>query len=262
MNPDEQQEFDKRLQQKFEDFRPQVPDGLWDRIAQQLDADAAHPVVPIRAKRRTVPARWMIAAATLLVVCGVLHRQSRPVSVTYLHAEKSEAAATVVVPELTDVEPTPPATASEPATEALDLARLRQLFAKRNRKKPVPARAQAAAEVQELQVADPTGTIEPQQLAVTVLPATLVSPPAPGNEVAATVPDIEPLVVLEEEEETMLASTSDSKPSFGLSNILNYVVGTVDQRDEKLVTFSNDDEGSLKLDFNFGLAKNKKKKLK
>src|SRR5690606_33105912 len=78
----------------------------------------------------------------------------------------------------------------------------------------------------------------------------------------AGVPAIEPLLVLEDEEETMLASTEATRQAFGLSNILNYVVGTVDQRDEKLVTFSNDEEGSLKLDFNFGLAKNKKKKPK
>src|SRR3546814_20753313 len=86
--------------------------------------------------------------------------------------------------------------------------------------------------------------------------------PVSRESIASTVPVIQPPVVLEDEEETLLAAAGESKQPFGVSNILNYVVGAVDQRDEKLVTFSNDGEGSLKLDFNFSLAKNKKKRIK
>jgi len=262
MNPGENNEFDKQLREKFEGFRPGAPEGLWDKIAAQLDAEEPRSVVPMP-KRRRLPAWWMAAAAVLLVVCGVLYWQNRPVSVTYLHAH----AGTGETPEEAVVEPTKPVEASEPVAEPLDLERLRRVFAKKNRK--VEERPRVAVRERQSEETLPMATAEPQQLAMR-------EPASPSSEMLlqqrdtlegaeseiADVPDIEPLVVLEDEEETMLASTEQTKQPFGLSNILNYVVGTVDQRDEKLVTFSNDEEGSLKLDFNFGLAKNKKKNLK
>lgn len=263
MNPGENNEFDKQLREKFEGFRPEVPGGLWDKIAAQLDAEEPHSVVPMP-KRRRLPAWWMAAAAITLVTCGVLYWQNRPVSVTYLHAHVDAVAA----PEKA-IEPSAPAKAPEPVAEPLDLERLRRVFAKRSRKVKVSEREQVVNSQRQPEEALSAITVEPQQLAMR-------EPTSPSSDLLlqqqdtlenketeiAGVPDIEPLVVLEDEEETMLASTEQTKQPFGLSNILNYVVGTVDQRDEKLVTFSNDEEGSLKLDFNFGLAKNKKKKLK
>lgn len=263
MNPGENKEFDKQLREKFEGFRPEAPTGLWNKIAAQLDGEEPRSVVPMPAKRRRFPTWWMAVAATLLVVCGVLYWQSRPVSVMYLHAQLD----TEEVPEKAVVKPNAREKAPESKAEPLDLERLRRVFARRNRAVNVKERPQVAArepqpeEVRREEAVDP-----PQQLATS-------EPENPSFDILskqrdsleseiAHVPDIEPLVVVEDEEETMLASTEQIRQPFGLSNILNYVVGTVDQRDEKLVTFSNDEEGSLKLDFNFGLAKNKKKKLK
>jgi len=264
MNPGENKEFDKQLREKFEGFRPEAPNGLWDKIATQLDAEESRFIVSTRVKPRRFPTWWMAVAATLLIVCSVLYWQNRPVSVTYLHAHVD----TAKEPEKAVVEPITPAEAPETVAEPLDLERLRRLFAKRNGKGKVEARPQVETHERQVEEVAREEDVERQQLATSESKALSFDEPSRLRDSLerekaeiASVPAIEPLVVLEEEE-TMLASTEQTKQPFGLSNILNYVVGTVDQRDEKLVTFSNDEEGSLKLDFNFGLAKNRKKKLK
>jgi len=263
MNPGENNAFDKQLQEKFEGFRPEVSKGLWDKIAVQLDADEARFIVRTPIKRRRFTTWWM-AAAAILAVCGVLYWQNRPVAVTYLHAHVD----TTVVPGKNVAESPKSIEVAEPVAEPLDLERLRKVFAKRShkvktkgdqppvreeRRQPEEASFAKAVEFEERATGE-LGNLSTDRF-LQRLPDSLEA-------VIAGVPDIEPLVVLEEEEETMLAATEGVKQPFGLSNILNYVVSTVDQRDEKLVTFSNDEEGSLKLDFNFGLAKNRKKKLK
>ena len=47
MNPGKNNDFDRQLAGKFNDFRPEVPNGLWDKIASKLDAPAA--TTPYRA---------------------------------------------------------------------------------------------------------------------------------------------------------------------------------------------------------------------
>lgn len=267
MNPDKRNEFDRQLAGKFDDFRPKVPNDLWDKIASKLDEQEQGTAVPIKQRLR-FPSWWISIAAGVLMVCGIVYWYNRPVMVTYLQNPVVHAEEDMPVVEEPAPEPTP-------AVEPLDIDRLKQLFAKRNRQ----AKNENEAEMQvakKQQVDRSTETTDNQLLiAEEAVPTTQalakndephVSPPAgrPIREeaIAATVPDIQPPVVLEEEEETLLATTEESKQPFGVSNILNYVVGAVDQRDEKLVTFSNDSEGSLKLDFNFSLAKNKKKRIK
>jgi len=267
MNRDKNNDFDKQLAGKFENFRPEVPNGLWDKIASKLDEQDQGNIIPIKQQRR-FPTWWIAAAASVLLVCGIVYWYNRPVTVTYLqspvaYVEEAEAA---VVEE--------PAPEPVPVVEPLDIDRLKQLFAKRNRvpksenKQEIRVAEMPAnrpAEAADNQPAITEETASPTQaLAKNDEPTTPSSAgqPVSREAIAATVPDIQPPVVLEEEEETLLAATEESKQPFGVSNILNYVVGAVDQRDEKLVTFSNDGEGSLKLDFNFGLAKNKKKRIK
>lgn len=269
MNPDKKNEFDRQLAGKFENFRPEVPGGLWDKIAATLDKQEQDNVIPIKHQRR-FPTWWISVAASALLVCGIVYWYNRPVTVTYLQnpvVQHEEQADAPVIEE--------PVVEPGPVIEPVDVDRLKQLFARRNRK--TKSENQPETQVAEPQHIDRPAegidsplliadrTISPEDpLATNDGSATSSSAgrPAIGEAVAATIPDIQPPVVLEEDEETLLAATEEPKPPFGISNILNYVVGTVDQRDEKLVTFSNDGEGSLKLDFNFGLAKNKKSKIK
>ncbi len=268
MNPDKNNEFDRQLAGKFENFRPEVPEGLWDKISSKLEEQEQGSTVPIKQPRR-FPTWWISVAASVLMVCSIVYWYNRPVKVTYLqspvaHVEEAEARVEEPAPE--------PA----PTVEPLDIDRLKLLFAKRNRQAkngnqqemPIaePLYADRPAEATNSPPMTTEEAVSPTQvLAKNDDPAT---PPSADQQaaieeaMAATVPDIQPPVVLEEEEETLLAATKEPKQPFGVSNILNYVVGAVDQRDEKLVTFSNDSEGSLKLDFNFSLAKNKKTRIK
>src|SRR3546814_25961 len=126
MKQDKKNEFDRQLADKFANFRPEVPGGLWGKIASKLDEQQHGSIVPIKQQRR-FPTRWLSVAASVLIVCGIVYWYNRPVAVTYLqspvvHMEEMEAP---VVEE--------PAPAPIPAVEPLDIDRLRQLFAKRNR---------------------------------------------------------------------------------------------------------------------------------
>ncbi len=268
MNPNERTDFDRQLKEKFDGFRPKVPAGLWHKIATQLDTEGVDRAVAMAPKRGRFAMRWLSVAALLLMGIGVAYWYDRPVAVTYLQGAAGAATQAPAQP----VQAEKPDEAPIPDPVPLDVERLKRLFAKKDHKerdaaKTAPSRVvESAVEtnatnlrvaenntqpaVRDREVAMPTSTPHPP---VDVSPQ--------PEEALARVPDIEPLIP-DEEEESLLASTHGEKPAFGISTILNYVVGTVDQRDEKVVTFSNDGEGSLKLDFNFGLAKNKKKKLK
>ena len=270
MHPDKRNEFDRQLADKFDSFRPEVPGNLWDNIASVLDKQEQKqaPAVPI--KQRRTSTRWISVAAALLVVCGTVYWYNRPVAVTYLQGTTAQATATVSEPpgETAAAEATPgqEATAADPEVERLDIGRLKQLFAKRNRNTENRHRPELpAAAIQG--TGQPAGTYGETPLtdeaatpAVAETPLARNVQPAMTEAVAVTVPEATPPPVATEmpaETETLLTATGKPKKPFGVSNLLNYVVNAVDRRDEKLVTFSDDGEGSLKLDFNFGMARNR-----
>ncbi|WP_257670150.1 hypothetical protein [Parapedobacter tibetensis] len=272
MNPNEDKGFDRQMRDKFENFKPEVPTGLWDKIEAQLDAQDGHHMVSMARGRRRLPTWWLAVAATLLVVCGMAYWYSRPLEVTYLQGKAVIQEEDSRKPVATYIPEEKPATTVDP----LDVERLKRLFAKKRSRIERNENTRGVEKTREVAKESPNETdpsqwvttkdvLETEKPAEGKIGAVASDKPEDGTivseNVVANVPDIKPPVILEDEEETMLAST-DGKQPFGLSNILNYVVGTVDQREEKLVTFSNDNEGSLKLDFNFGLAKNKKKKIK
>jgi len=271
MHPDKRNEFDTQLAGKFQNFQPEVPGGLWDKIASKLDEQEQSNTVPIKQPRR-FPSSWVSAAAAVLLVCGAVYWYNRPVTVTYLQRPVVVVHADETV---TPVAEGPSDQEADPEIEPLDIDRLKQLFTRRDRK--VERKNLAEIRVAETKdVGQPTETTDSLLSAIDEMtsPAPALakndSPVIPPSEdhqmvletVATTVPEIEPPVALEEAAETLLAASDRPKQPFGVSNILNYVVGTVDQREEKLVTFSNDGEGSLKLDFNFSLARNKKSSIK
>lgn len=265
MNPNEKNEFDRQLADKFKDFKPNVPAGLWDRIATQLDAQQSHPVIPLKKRRFTT--RWMSVAAAILMVCGMVYWYNRPIPVTYLQGRVATHEEVASDPDGIDVTAKAPTPEPIPEVEPLDIAQLKRVFTKKNRQRTITTAVQPKnlpAESTEIQQLTAHETASPKDTPTAPIHAAETQPTEQAfpAEAVAAVPDIQPLVVLEEEEETLLAAENTGRQPFGISNILNYVVGTVDQREEKLVTFSNDDEGSLKLDFNFGLAKNRKKKIK
>ncbi|MFC3200146.1 hypothetical protein ACFOET_21170 [Parapedobacter deserti] len=273
MNPMENEAFDRELQKKFNDFKPEISAGLWDKIATQLDARDKRNLAPMKGGRR-FPAWWTTVAASILIVCGITYWYNRPVKVTYLHG-RAAVEGESTAPSPVDL----PIQDAAPAAEPLDIERLKRVFAKKDRKTdgnaPLrPTTAETAEQSIEVKTsgllaannepAPPVKLVKTAEAEAARLPEQQVLPEKLPllEETLVNVPDIQPLVAVEGEEETMLASATQIKQPFGVSIILNYVVGAVDQREEKLITFSNDDEGSLKLDFNFNIAKTKKRKVK
>src|SRR5690606_8845639 len=183
---------------------------------------------------------------------------NRPVEVTYLHGRAVEIPEE---PPVGAVQPETPEYSQGPAEEQQADAPV----ARRLRRAQASQLVAYTVEGPEVGATDETMPAPVERIDTAGEPrladAIVLRPEAdvlPATVTLAHVPEIQPLVD-RDEGDVLLASTEREKRSLGLSTILNYVVSTVDQREEKLVTFSNDGEGSLKLDFNFGLAKNRKK---
>lgn len=269
MNPHDR-EFDRLMREKFENFNPEVPKGLWDKIAATLDANESdiNKVVPPAAKKPST-SRWWMSAAAAAFICAFVYWIYRPVEIIQLQGKKAaEQAQAPLTAE-------PESHKAEIPSDPLNFEPIKSFVAKRVSKADIEQLQTPLEDQQQTEKHKSLSRMEkgePRMLTVTQsqsieqeIPAgELVSQPVavnPPTEYAATVPDIQPLIVLADEEETMLAS-ADNKQPFGMSSILNIVVGTVDQREKKIVKFSNDDEGSIKVDFNFGLAKTRKNKFK
>lgn len=75
--------------------------------------------------------------------------------------------------------------------------------------------------------------------------------------------DTHPIVIVEElntslpgAEEATIEADRKMQPESGVSRLLNLMIAQIDRRSEKLISFSSDDEGSIKIDLN--LAHNRR----
>lgn len=249
-------EFDRRMREKLYGFAPDAPADLWHKIEARLAAEAkGNDTVTAPLKPRRKPTGWWMAAAAIPAVIALAFWFGRPVEVTYLQGKATK-------PD--DV----PTMHSAPQSEETATADARPDTAPANAFAPEPA---PKPDEPTVQVPDrrtgPASVIE--------RPAADRPLPAPSREVAAVTPtadtlktrlvdmrEVQPPVVLDDTdaEGMMLAAASTPEHTFGAGQLLNWVVGAVDQRAEKAVTFSSDREGSLKIDFNFNLARNRKKR--
>jgi hypothetical protein len=101
----EQQDWTEQLRHRLSSHEEPVPDGLWDRIEQQLDASSGKP-------RRVVPLRWWLAAAAVAVVAliggGYLYNITKVETTTPLMAEQVKPAASApVAPAIAPAVPVP-----------------------------------------------------------------------------------------------------------------------------------------------------------
>lgn len=248
-------EFDRWMREKLHGFTPDAPADLWHKIEARL---AAHTrgddtmAAPRRPRRK--PSGWWMAAAAVLIVTALAFWFSRPAEVIYLQGKATKPDGVPVVQPAPQPAEAPPADAA-PNTTPLSAS-------------AAPARAPKAD--QPLVEASDGG---PVRAFVTGHPETDRQLPAADREIEAIppvadtlktylveVPEVQPPVMLDDMEDVMLADAASPENTFGAGRLLNWVVGAVDQRTEKAVTFSNDREGSLKVDFNFNLARNRKKR--
>lgn len=260
-------EFDRQMRDKFEDFTPEVPSGLWDGIAARLDEQVesdAPKVLPITPKKKGGATWWSIAAAVVLLVSAAVWL-SRPSEVIYLQGSPKLVSEISEVPaeNIEEVK-------EEVVREPLNLAPIKSFFASRKRNEVAKDLLLEDSNDMEQEIdetalfaqSEPEPKVKDPSTETVLFDEHTIPAEDDSSHYVQAVPELKPLIVLEEEEETMYAKAPDEKAGFGVSNILNMVVDQVDAREDKLIRFSSDSEGSLKVDFNFGLAKTRKKRIK
>jgi hypothetical protein len=239
-------ELDTLFQQKLANYEPEVSPVLWNRIDSELGKES------VAVSGRKFPLIWMAAASVaIMVCCGIWLSLESVVQ----NQQKKPAESVVYTPE------NRPRVAAEPREVALD---------------PDPAQVQtlrtlpAAARHIASQAEQPVALMQPEAREVNMPDASAPVPqpashndsPIPGkidsvtvNSLAATAP-LPGTPVLAAIPERPESEPEPSRPKIrSIGGLVNYVVGKVDKRDEKLIEFKDGENGSVVSGINLGLLK-------
>lgn len=274
MNKNMDKEFDQKLKNKLENYRPTVPPMLWDKIQEELDNRTETIVLGTPTVKRTNWFKYSAAAAVVIMFGAFLYFNNRPQEVLYLtnnvEISANEVESFATVEESQEV--------SQPSF-ADDVRSIRQVFANAITKK-AEAQPVLDEDINALQFAVQTDT-PPLHTGEQVSQSELVGAHAEFEKLnqSAMVAGVEVdtknevqnpnnFAQVEEYHVSELESDDDqggdraeenqTRSRFGISKLLNLMVAQIDKRDERFISFSNDEEGSLKVDFKLAQAKNNK----
>ncbi|MXV17190.1 hypothetical protein [Hufsiella ginkgonis] len=251
-------ELDLLFQQKFDDFEPEVSPGLWAGIAEQLDA---RPVQQKKTKTRTIPVFWMAAASVTVVAFTGLWLFYQPGKSIKLHGQQP---AEVVASAKDPVAVTPvtgrPAVKQPAADEPVPSRSASTITVARAATRP-------SAKKPSLQTVPEEQEISSTLVASTVTEASQ-EPAQPTGQRA-----IQPLGykhTIEATSDVAMANNVNMRESEiaepapkrrirSIGGLVNYVVGKVDPRDDKVIEFRDSDEGTEVSGINLGLLKIKSK---
>lgn len=228
--------FDEAVRKKLDSFEPGVRADLWLTVAEQLDQQAVEPITkPLKTKKVL---RWWSIAAMLAFGLGMgLIYVKQPHEVVYLSAKKEalkeekDEIISSVPQENREVVENNGVVSTSPSLVKRDLTKKssdRKITDPEN--KLVTAIESAAAS---------TGnrpTIDNEVVTIAVPP---YSERTEEKELQ--------LVFLETPKLNDRGLKNREKKNFGIGEILNYVVGSVDHGDAKVLSFASDDEGTLKV---------------
>lgn len=229
--------FDKKIREKFGSFEPKVPKDLWSDIAVQLDQQRSMTDIRQQKKKKTFIG-WSIAATIVLVV-GWGAWYMRPVDRVYLSANKK-----IIEEGTTQISADAPQSVGKSSLPD-DIPDNDQVPVSHNTHLTDAVRLSAVAiRTKEVQLAANTSITS---LARPVLENEVIAVEVPAYEnklvsetelrvTAIEIPRLDRKVLKERE-----------KDDFGVSKILNYVVGSVDHGETKVLSFASDDEGTLKV---------------
>jgi len=245
-------ELDQLFQSRFEGFESEPSASLWSSIENQLEPKAA--------KKPTIPMFWMAAASVVVILGaglwflkpeqkiylqgkGQLAIKPQPVKVSPIEEPITEEIAVMSAPAIASVKvrkPQPRAEANEvaPSTETKELA----------------VAAQTESQVVMARVELPEANEEPART-ISGFAAEEVQPHSRRGEVHQTV-----LAMLPPENTDQDQPVQQRRKIKSVGDIVNFVVAKVDQRDDKLIELSEDDEGTKISGINLGLFKIKSKK--
>lgn len=229
--PDET--FDKGIREKFESFEPKIPNDLWSSIAEQLDENAVMPITG-RAKRKS-PFVWLRVAAAIAVLIGLgMYYVRRTPEVVYLSA-KEEA----INEKVKEEEAKAPVQAE---TKSGDIVDDRQAAKSYDYASNVRSKEQAAAVTESPLIED-----EQVELRRPVIEEEVIAIHAPLYEMDDASENKVQLALVKTPALSDKVLKLREKKSFGVDEILNYVVRSVGHGEERVLSFASDDEGTLKV---------------
>lgn len=274
-------EFDSKLREKLDGFRPEVPAQIWDRIQTELDNKQETVVLGVQKARKFQWSRW--AAAVVLITIGTIYfATNRSQEVIYLANHESQQSDNR--PEIMEQQVQPaPDPAAETGGKKLsdDIRTISRVLA--STLQSAESKTRISEESKDQAQNQFALNIEPSKTSNSETDENLIKGKAEEktifNENALASVQIEPdlndplstrrlaqiedlnavAVRKDEVENNPLAKESIAETQvrsrFGVSKLLNLMVAQLDRRDEKFVSFSNDEEGSLKIDFNLAQAR-------
>jgi hypothetical protein len=226
-------EFDKKLQEKIGAFTPKVPEHLWDNIVREVHGQ---PVVP--SKRNGAASSWLkIAASIAVVLTTITLYVKRPHEVIYLSGKKAQQ-----IEQKGVLQSQTPAVVTA-KNEGMEW----------NTDKSQNLRHEAVEQKTLIEVATQNEKSVPHQpfdAEIKGPDIVLVKNEAKLPEHIASLP----LILSEPVEEER---AKKNKKGFAVSDVLNYVVASVNQGDKKVISFANDDEGILKVALDLKALKTK-----
>lgn len=236
--------FDKSIRDKLQSFEPKVPTGLWTNIAAGLEEK---PVVPL--KRRNNRFFWIrIAAAVIIFIGMAMFYINRPREIIYLTVSNKQGNKEVIMPESQSIELAP--LLNEKVQEMKQPKVVKSFTSERTKNDGQTAPAMSFVQEEEQDVSAPMPVFKHPTLEEEVKRTafTMPHPAVREEQLLPTFVDETPDLL------AVKASTKDKK-RFGAADLLNYVVKSVDQRDEKLLSFANDEEGTIKVAVNLKALK-------
>ncbi|MHC8947466.1 hypothetical protein [Sphingobacterium hungaricum] len=253
-------EFDDFFKKSLENKEETPHSRVWDKIAAELDQQSK--VVPFRKTSKKWYAYASIAALLMLFGVSVfLFRNQDTVESTDTQATvqpeieqsiTSEKPATLETPKESEVLPEKKTMLA--ASQKIDSKKSSKVL-KANEELP---RTEEFVE----------NVVEEKENFIAVIPVkspaiekqTVPIEPAKVVVAVTEVEPIQPLIDLPEYEETMIATTKSKVKSNFVTQVLNAVSESIDISSSKDVLFSNDEEGTLKINIIDAFARNRKKK--
>lgn len=238
MEPMQDNIFDRAVKSKVDSFEPKVPDRLWVNISAQLNE---RNVAPLKKNKKFA---WMkMAAAIVLLLIGATWYTHRSKEVIYLTANTKQQA--------TAEEKQPVLAQNEPMRSASVMDRVVQPMNDEGEKNPSKT----------------TVVQHPIEIPITEeMPTSVYRRPVIEEEVSqsALTPIYAGIALTDEIRASNLVQTAvlvqqrdqkKDKKKFEVSDVLNYLIGSMNQGKDKVVSFANDDEGSLKVAVDFKALK-------